>query len=59
MGEDIGKIRDHLNFFPKFHKLKKKVDEYLKITKKEVHHINGISEVVRGVINTMSSNALG
>lgn len=40
--EDIGKIRDRLNFFLEFHRLQNKVDEYLKSTEKEVHDRNGI-----------------
>ena len=35
------------------------MDEYLKSTENDIQDINGIEEVVSGVINTISSNALG
>ena len=44
VGEEIGKIRDHLNFFMEFHTLQKKVVEYLKSTEKEVPDRNGITK---------------
>ena len=43
VGENIGKIRDHLNFFLEFYRLQKNVDEYLKRIENEVHDINGIA----------------
>lgn len=42
VGANIEKIRDHLKLFLEFHKLQKKVDEYLKSIEKEVHDRNGI-----------------